>query len=367
MIIYFTRYHLEGNIGGGGRRALQIISEFKDEPFTYYSRAQLEIGKRLSSHKTPGFARRVRKSLLPYAILKSDYFKWKKEWRKPQLWFWRLARSWKKKFYFVRGDTVFIEDPYYLRHFVAYLKKRKVKIVAMVQNIETLFKNYCKDKYRVRLLKKELYWMKRCDLVVTNSREEAFFLKNNNINVIFHRYYPPDFIEERLLSIRESRRRSPKKNFLLMGNAANTATKAGMIALIDIWKKHIPNEQLCVVGFNTEPLEEYTDNKGVIFKGPLADSQFDEALIKAKAVICYQVSGPGALTRIAEMLVANVPVMGNSHALRSYYNINGAIEFDGIEEFIKGIAYIKSARGKLDIHYPKPGPLAPKIKSRLDK
>ena len=92
-----------------------------------------------------------------------------------------------------------------------------------------------------------------------------------------------------------------------------------------------------------------------------------DALVKAKAVICYQVSGPGALTRIAEMLVANVPVMGNSHALRSYYNINGVIEFDSIEEFINGIEYIKSAGEKLDIHYPKPGPLAPKVKTRLDK
>ena len=237
----------------------------------------------------------------------------------------------------------------------------------MVQNLETLFKNYCKDKHRIRLLKKELHWMKRCDLVVTNSREEAFFLKNNDIKVIFYRYYPPDFIEERLLRIRESRRQSPKENFLLMGNAGNVATKAGMIALINIWKRHISGEQLCVVGYNTECLEEYTDNERVILKGPLSDSQFDDALVKAKAVICYQVSGPGALTRIAEMLVANVPVMGNSHALRSYYNINGVIEFDSIEEFINGIEYIKSAGEKLDIHYPKPGPLAPKVRTRLDK
>jgi hypothetical protein len=375
MIVYFTRYQLEGNIGGGGRRALQIINEFKQEPFTYYSRAQPGLGhllappKKLTDKFSIQFADRFDKSirsLLSYGIFRFDYFKWKNEWRKPLFWFWRLSQHWKQKFHFIEGDIVFVEDPYYFRYFVAQLKNRGIKVVAMVQNIETLFKNYCKDKYRISLLKKELHWMKKCDLVVTNSREEAFFLKNNDINVIFHRYYPPDFIEERLLRIRESRRQSPKENFLLMGNAANTATKAGMIALINIWKKHITDEQLCVVGYNTECLEEYSDNERVIFKGPLADSQFDDALVKAKAVICYQVSGPGALTRIAEMLVASIPVMGNSHALRSYYNINGVIEFDSIEEFIKGIEYIKSAGAELDIHYPKPGTLVTKVKTRLD-
>jgi hypothetical protein len=366
MIVYFTRYKLDGNIGGGGRRALQIIDEFKDEPFAYYSPVKPDVMKMAASPRkfASPFPKTLRK-IQSLALLKFDFFKWENQWRKPQLWFWRLACYWKNKFHFTGEDIVFIEDPYYFRHFTAYLKKRGVKVAAMSQNIETLFKNYCKDRHRLSLLKKELHWLKKCDLVVTNSREEAFFLKNNGINVMFYRYYPPPFMEERLLRIRESRRGSAKKNFILMGNAANAATKAGMTALIDIWKKHINGEQLWVVGYHTEALEKYADGERVIFKGPLPDSRFDDALVSAKAVICYQVSGPGALTRIAEMLVANVPVMGNSHALRSYYDIPGVIEFDGIDEFIEGIEYIKSTGPGLDIRYSRPGPLAPRVKAKI--
>jgi len=51
-----------------------------------------------------------------------------------------------------------------------------------------------------------------------------------------------------------------------------------------------------------------------------------------KALLCYQNSGSGALTRICEMLIAGVPVIANSHAARSFYNKKGLIEFSVLED-----------------------------------
>ena len=303
------------------------------------------------------------KKILPVFILKGDYFKWKKKWRSALFFFWRLSHSWVKEIENLNSiRAMIIEEPLYLKYLVKYLKKKGIKIIAAPQNIETLFENYCKEKYRFHLLKKELFWLRQCDLVITNSREEAYFFKNNNIKVMFHKYYPPGFIENRLLQIRKSRNNLKKEIFVLLGNAGNKATEAGMHELMEIWKNNLKKVKLYVVGYYTEGLKPYANNSNVIFLGPLPDDDFDKLLIKSKAVICYQKKGPGALTRIAEMLVAGVPVIANSHALRSYYNMEGVFGFDNTEEFVNIVKTIDKEDKEINTRYDKPKNLRKKIR-----
>ncbi len=370
---YFSRFRIEGRVGGGGRRALQIIDEFTEDKlncicaYSYDLRDwSVRLSKVTSKPGITGLVANYSKKLLPYLVFGPDYLKWTEQGRKPFLGFWRLSQGWKKEARRLdHRDIVIIDDPYYFRQFISHLKGRKIRVVGLVHNIETFFPSYCKDKYRLDLTKKELSVFRKCDLVVTMSREENYFLTNNGINVVFHKYYPPESIEEGLLNIRQARQQSRKQHFVLLGSAGNPETKKGMAELTRIWKDHIPNEKLCVVGYDTEFLKQYSDNKTVVCLGEVSDDKLTQMLIGAKTVIAYQKTGPGALTKIPEMLLANIPVIGNFHALRTYHGLNGVHEFDRIDELTAIVGGISRGRPNIAFTYEKPGSLKTKIEQNI--
>jgi hypothetical protein len=368
---YFTRYPLRGRLGGGGRRALQIIYEFGDSLFSFYSSGDFSSGnyKQSQNNKSKTYSASLRllknviKKCLAFFLFYPDYFKWEREWRSKLFWFWCLSQRWiKESSRLKEKDVVLIEDPYFLQHFINHLKKRGIRIIAIPQNIESLFVDHCQGKNQLDLLGKEIYWLRQCELVVTISREETFFLVNKDINVLFHPYYPPKVLEERFLNIRKKRYQTKKENFLLLGNAGNQATKKGMIELISIWKIHIIPSPLLVIGYNTEGLRKYTDDKIVVYKGPVKDNELDDLLTTVKGVLCYQKNGPGALTRVAEMLIANIPVIANVHGSRSYSNMSGIFEFHGVEDLVEIIKDLNKDGSDLETNYRKPEKLGKVVK-----
>jgi len=229
-----------------------------------------------------------------------------------------------------------IDDPIYFIPLFKKLLRLRIPVIASCQNLETLTANHVKKKYSLNFFKEELEVLAQCRLAITVSREEDVLLNNFGIPSLFLPYYPGEPILQRLLATRENRAKNAKDGFLAFGNAKNLQTREGMKNLGRYWREnHLEavTGKLLVGGFKSN--ESFTPGQfgdSVEFLGTLPNEALDHILSRVKACICYQESGAGALTRICEMLIAGVPVLANSHAARSYYNLKGVFEFRELDD-----------------------------------
>ena len=247
-----------------------------------------------------------------------------------------LSAEWARQLDLSVLDLAFVDDPVYFFPLTERLKKIGVPVVAVSHNIESLASHQVNRRYRQHLFNREVEILAACDLVVTISREEAWLLKNLDINALFFPYYPVEEILNRLLAIRKNRKKTKKRDFLLMGTTINEATRQGMFSVIDHWKRQElfrEGDRLLVAGFMSDIfLKEIKSEKNIEVLGPLPDEELDRIFGSVRANIVYQDWGSGALTRIMETLAAGVPLLINSHAARSYHNMTGVIEFNALHE-----------------------------------
>lgn len=223
-----------------------------------------------------------------------------------------------------------IDDPIYFEPLVLELRKKMIPTIALAHNIESLVPGQMTPEKQKDLFMYELSILNRCNLVVTISREDTAILNNFGINTFFFPYYPDEENLLRLNKIRLQRKNNPKQGILILGSAGNRPTATGMIAAIKNWEKYDLNRsigKLIVAGYNTENLRDQISQYNIELLGSVSPQKLDQLLGDVKACLCYQESGSGALTRITDMLIAGVPVIANTHAARSYYNLPGIFEF----------------------------------------
>ncbi len=235
------------------------------------------------------------------------------------------------------------------------LARKGVPIIALCQNIESLSRSQLIEKNQGELLSYELSVLSLCSLVVTISREETVLLKNLGVDTLYLPYYPVKDIRERMLSIREKRKATGKEDFLLIGTAHNPPTMKGMEEIIRQWSsvnKTYGGARLYVAGYGSEPLKDLCDGKDVVFKGTLSDGELDRILMHIKACIVYQEDGSGALTKICEFLLADIPVIANSHAARTYYDVPGVIDFARINDLGTALNTVYSTEMKVQAPVP---------------
>jgi len=237
-------------------------------------------------------------------------------------------------------DFILVDDPVYFPPLVDMISTNsKLPLIAFVHNIESLSTEHIYDEKQSALYQYELSLLKKFDLCITISREETFLLKNLGLNVFYFPYYPPDRIEKRMLEVRKKREQSNKKDILFVGSVYNTPTGNGLITLIEAWKEQElfkTGNTLLIAGYGTKEFLSYAENvEGVKFLGPLDDKTLDELLGNVVCSIIYQATGAGALTKITEFLIAGVPMLANSHAMRSYYNVPGIYEFTSFSDISK--------------------------------
>ena len=229
----------------------------------------------------------------------------------------------------------FVDDPIYFEPLIAWLQERGIKVVALVHNIESLSGTQIRQGRQMRFLSRELELFRKCDLLVTISREETFLLQNLGCNVVFLPYFPIKAIRERLLEIRQERQAHQKHGLLMLGTAANSATAEGMRAVLRAWGERDaqrPRETLIVAGYGTEQLSDGNAPEGVTFLGTVSDRKLEQLETSVRAALCWQIRASGALTRVPELLIAGVPVIANSLAARSYYHLDGVIEINSLQD-----------------------------------
>lgn len=314
-------------MGGGARRVLQFLETSEGMGFCV-----------LSSLKTIA-AGRVPSSNALTKLLKSFRMKffmpWSEHRRDAAMGLRQVSERWKDLLKTSQGlKLVVIDDPIYFSPLVKELRKLNIAIVAMCHNLDSLSPHLVKISARGKFLNRELELLSKFNLVITISREETVLLASRNANVLFFPYYPTNAIIERMLRVRRLRLNFLKQDILLLGTAANIATRTGMKKIIESWREQRLSQvagKLLVGGYNTERFfNSMESDEQVDFLGTLSDGALDERLASVRAALCYQDHGGGALTRIPELLIAGVPVLANTHAARTYYGMQGVIEFPSL-------------------------------------
>ena len=87
-------------------------------------------------------------------------------------------------------------------------------------------------------------------------------------------------------------------------------------------------------------------------------------------MLVYQEHGGGALTRVADMLLAGVPVLANEHASRNWHGLRGIQSFTGIDELVQGALNLMAAAAPIvppnQLHPPDSRPLLECFRKLLD-
>jgi len=351
--IYISRLFLDPAKGGGCRRATQIYEILNSLGFEFQSIfTRPPINTIHPMIKFFGLLRKYPFIENYFKIIR--FFKWNKIHR--DQCFTTYRGSMFHACHIKSNETyklVAVDDPVYCRPLIKKLIKVGIPFISISHNLESLASNQIREKYRHSLFHEEIQLLSNSKLVITISREESFILNNFGIKNYFLPYYPSDINLSRLKNIRK-KRNTNFQNFLLLGTANNLPTMNSKKKFISKWIDHnFKNRgKLYVAGFGTEKLSEYFTSRilNVEILGTLDNDDLDQLLAKVMACICYQENGSGALTRIAELLLANVPVISNDHAARSYYNLPGIFIFSNFKEFKCILNYIE--KNNTDIKIP---------------
>ena len=248
---------------------------------------------------------------------------------------------------YVNKDIVFLWENTNDRDLVYLLKATGHRAIGLPHNIESLVHSQTTDG-----LKEELDCLKECDAVYTISKEETWLLRLFGLNAHYLPYYPPKDVEVFLKGIKEKRnKRSSKdcKQFTILGSATNIHTRLGMQQIIDCIASRNVSFDLSIAGYGTESLI-VPNNPRLFFKGTLSNDELENLLVSVDGIIIYQPPTTGALTRIAEMQVAGIPVFANFDACRDYHNIDGVYLYDSFDDLLLILNSFNPTRVNININ-----------------
>jgi hypothetical protein len=210
-------------------------------------------------------------------------------------------------------------------------------VVAVPQNIYTAergFRDQWLGRRGLAALEKELEFLRGCDAVFCIAREEQWLLRVQGIPADHLPYYPPTALERFLLEVRERRRPSTERRFLLLGTFNYPPTARSFVELIEFlcskaWSRDFIID---VAGQGSERLASTITAPHVVLHGTVTQERLGELLETTTAAIVHQRPSVGALTRIPELLVAGVPVIANVDASRSTWSFPGVSHYESLEE-----------------------------------
>lgn len=210
-------------------------------------------------------------------------------------------------------------------YILPYLARQYGKrVIACPHNIESLVPNQKSALFRMskkQAFLREVKVLSSCDEVYAISHEETWLLSLWGVKAQCYLYSPVGEVREQMLAIKEQRKQIIEKPFyLLLGTAINPPTRMGMQHIIDVWVEENIQVPLHVGGYGSESLHIPKGQSYVVFLGELTDAQLLEEQVHTRAMLVYQPPTTGALTRIAEAIVADIPIIANYASARSFYN-----------------------------------------------
>ncbi len=348
-IVYFSRFKPSLRSGGGSRRVLQVMKLIRHYPFIL-----------LSSWRRDGISKEQNRKIKQDTAIITEYGQWPPAHFTYAHQLGELAKCWSAWLpQFQRLRLLILDDPVYFPHLIQSAAARNLPVIAVCHNLESIAMNIKAKESTLNLLESEIRLLRKCNLVITISREEQVLLINLGINAFFLPYYPVEPIRRRMWTIREKRKTTSKRGILLLGNTSNDPTLIGMKKVLEWWKKQPKlgnRDKLFIAGFNTaQSFSGIPLSSGIEMRGELSDMDLDHLLAHIKGAICYQESGGGALTKINEFLIGGIPVLANFHAARSHHNFPGLFEFKDLPELKDILTWLRMDKD------PFPPPAKPNV------
>lgn len=220
-------------------------------------------------------------------------------------------------------------------------KALNCRVIAIPQNLETLVptgERNRNNKKSLSYFNSELELLSGCDHVFAISREEQWLLGLFGVKASFLPYYPCEEAEKHFLNIREKRLKLPveERNLsICIGTAYNPPTLLGMVELIHQFEtnSHQIAGQLFLAGYGTEILANQISRTDIIqLLGGISQDKADELHLKAKLSVLTQAYSTGALTKVPETILMGVPILLNTPAARTYFNLDGVYVFVTTDE-----------------------------------
>jgi glycosyltransferase involved in cell wall biosynthesis len=191
-----------------------------------------------------------------------------------------------------------------------------------LESLDALPERHSPTRLRAHLLDfgSEVEVLRRADAIVFISKTEAALLSAlrcpANGPAVVHPYRPVGALAVPLQRIREARRATPPDAslFVMLGSAMHESTFHSMQRLVEQWRRRpLPSGmRIVIAGAGTERLGVHA-MPGVDVRGWVDAEEMDALLRAARAVLVPQDHGFGAVTRLADMACAGVPVVASHH------------------------------------------------------
>lgn len=330
---YFSRLLCEEHGGGGEKRVHQIYTLFSKH-------VELEVVAAPSEDiytETLTDSSKYAKPQQQYLLNRQPLLYWSETYQNQCLKLHSIAQYWADHINnYQLGDFVIVDDPIYFTPLIDFLTQQNIPVIACLHNIESLVPHQVKKDYKVGFFEKELAYIKKCSAVLTISKEDELLLNNFDVkHAIYLPYTPSELVRSQLLAIRAQRKETQKKGLLYLGHMGNYPTKEGALAIgnhfINLETSLGTSNQLIIAGFGAEVLKESLGSAVINIQSDLSDTALATLLSTVKACICYQNQATGALTKIPELLIAGVPILGNSTALRNFHDLEGTLTFSNFD------------------------------------
>ncbi|MCX7985373.1 MAG: hypothetical protein N2662_00345 [Bacteroidales bacterium] len=212
------------------------------------------------------------------------------------------------------------------------IKQFKRKIYFIPANIESLCEypgDWTHKISKIKRFREELRYFKKADAIFCISEEDAWILRVFGCNAHLLPYFPPKVI----MPVIEKRRlnRNPDENFGLFSfGMLNRPFIDGLKSLFDLIKTNrfkLPYK-LKIAGKGTEYLKNFAaDIPEIEILGELTDEELEECLSKCVAVFFYHAPTSGMITRVPEMILSGIPIIGNEDALKDYILKEGTYHY----------------------------------------
>jgi hypothetical protein len=219
---------------------------------------------------------------------------------------------------------------------VAEWRRRGVRTVLVPANIEALAPNTGSWTHRNHDVSQrfahERRWWAMADAIFTISIEEAWWLQLHGICAEWMPYYPAPQREQQLLTIRKQRKPNAAVGWLWLADFRNPANQAG-VPLTLKWLKSISSQpqQIQIAGRGMSWLEQMFGDQlpsNTRLIGERTDEQLEDLYRHCIAQLIVHPATSGMLTRVIDAAIANIPIVGNSMATKSYaacFNHNSVV------------------------------------------
>jgi hypothetical protein len=180
---------------------------------------------------------------------------------------------------------------------------------------------------------REVRGLVHSDSVFTISLEERWLLRLFGCSADYLPYFPPAAVEESLLRARQNRRPAADAPILLLGSVTNPQTRTGLEHQLRLLRAAAPalDRRVILAGNGTQDLAPLA-GANIEVRGAVSDEDLTTLMAETAVLWTHQAAGTGALTRVAECLIAGLPVAGSGVALRSTSHLSDVYAVETVDD-----------------------------------